>query len=184
MANFIKRFFQEKALNKKGEDRNKKFLNLSQIKTCGFIINSKEEFVINTVSILENYLSSNEINSKGLYINCTGKKETNKFKNNKNVKYIDIKEINWFGVPNKEIIQDFLEEPFDVLFDLSNLYTNYTHKYILTHSQASFIIGFHKENTEFYDLTLNFADKQMNNTDEIVHAAFKFLKNINNRTNN
>lgn len=68
------------------------------------------------------------------------------------------KEQNWFGKPNAAFVEEFVNEPFDLLLDLS-LNSLFPLQYLLAKSKATFKVGRQKENnTKLLDMMLKLDD--------------------------
>lgn len=69
--------------------------------------------------------------------------------------FFSSKEINWFGKPTTHIIDNFLEEEYDLLIDL-NIHDHFPLKYISARSKAKFKVGKFKEGDEsIYDMMID-----------------------------
>ena len=65
------------------------------------------------------------------------------------------KEINWMGKPAGIIIQNFINEEYDLLIDL-NVHDHFPLKYISALSKARFKVGKYTENdTDMYDMMID-----------------------------
>lgn len=69
--------------------------------------------------------------------------------------FFSSKEINWLGKPTTHIIDNFIDEPYDLLIDL-NIHDHFALKYIAALSQAKFKVGKYKEADEsIYDMMID-----------------------------
>jgi hypothetical protein len=69
--------------------------------------------------------------------------------------FFSLKETNWFGKPTTHIIDNFIEEEYDLLIDL-NIHDHFSLKYISALSQAKFKVGKYKEEDEsIYDMMID-----------------------------
>lgn len=69
--------------------------------------------------------------------------------------FFSVKETNWFGKPLTHIIDNFIEEEFDLLIDL-NIRDHFSLKYVSALSKARFKVGKYKEADEkIYDMMID-----------------------------
>jgi len=69
--------------------------------------------------------------------------------------FFSIKDINWFGKPSSIIIQNFINEEYDLLIDL-NINDHFPLKYIASLSKANFKVGkFNEKEQEIYDMMID-----------------------------
>lgn len=69
--------------------------------------------------------------------------------------FFSSKEINWFGKPASHIIDNFIDEEFDLLIDL-NIHDHFPLKYISAMSKAKFKVGKYKEKDEsIFDMMID-----------------------------
>lgn len=65
------------------------------------------------------------------------------------------KELNWFGKPSSVIIENFINEEWDLLIDL-NIKDHFPLKYISALSKANFKVGkFNEKEMEIYDMMID-----------------------------
>ncbi len=69
--------------------------------------------------------------------------------------FFSVKEINWLGKPTTHVIDNFIEEPYDLLIDL-NIHDHFPLKYIASISKAKFKVGKYNEKDEsIYDMMID-----------------------------
>jgi hypothetical protein len=69
--------------------------------------------------------------------------------------FFSSKETNWFGKPTTHIIDNFMEEGFDLLIDL-NIHDHFSLKYVTALSNAKFKVGKYKEEDEkIFDMMID-----------------------------
>jgi hypothetical protein len=69
--------------------------------------------------------------------------------------FFSSKEVNWFGKPTTHIIDNFMEEEYDLLIDL-NIHDHFPLKYISALSKAKFKVGkFKEEDESIYDMMID-----------------------------
>jgi hypothetical protein len=85
---------------------------------------------------------------------------------------------NWFKKPNGAVVENFIDEPFDILINLT-LEDNYAIDYIASVSKAGLKIGRAESAVAFsYDMTF-FLDKDAN-LRSFAYMIIHYLSNINN----
>lgn len=94
------------------------------------------------------------------------------------------KELNWFGKPSSILIQNFIEEEYDLLIDLNN-YNLFPLKYISALSKANFKVGkYHKNDLEIYDFMIDSDDTKslkyfLRQVDTYITMLNKVEPNVN-----
>lgn len=69
--------------------------------------------------------------------------------------FFSIKDLNWFGKPSSMIIQNFINEEYDLLIDL-NINDHFSLKYISALSKANFKVGrYNEKELEIYDMMID-----------------------------
>lgn len=69
--------------------------------------------------------------------------------------FFSAKELNWFGKPSAVVVQNFINEEYDLLIDL-NISNHFALKYIAALSKASFKVGkYNEKNTQLYDMMID-----------------------------
>lgn len=69
--------------------------------------------------------------------------------------FFSTKELNWFGKPSSIVIQNFIDEEYDLLIDL-NINDHFPLKYISALSKANFKVGkFNEKGLEIYDMMID-----------------------------
>jgi hypothetical protein len=69
--------------------------------------------------------------------------------------FFSTKELNWSGKPSSVIIQNFIDEEYDLLIDL-NIRDHFPLRYISALSKAKFKVGkFDENDTEIYDMMID-----------------------------
>ena len=128
-------------LNKKVKHlkREKIVCNLNEAKNIGIIFNPTTSEVFSTVVALNSFLIEKGIKTTSVaYINekilpdfCSSRKA---------IKFITLKDLNWYRKPNISFVNDFIKFKFDILIDLTLEYF-YPVYYINSLSQAKFKAG-------------------------------------------
>ena len=161
MLKTIKNKYGHYVLNKEYKNKRKsiKFMNLNDAQSIGIIFNaSKKEnmdFIINFVKEIKN--SSKEIKLLGFINN---KQQDNFYNKFVYCDFFNLKDINWYGKPQKEKITDFINTNFDILIDL-NLDDITSLDFVLVSSQAKFKVGkLNKTKNNYYDLSLDIPEEK------------------------
>lgn len=71
--------------------------------------------------------------------------------------YFCRKNLNWYGKPDVVQVDDFVSTDFDILIDFSHTNLAPVH-YMLTLTQAKFVVGGNAANKDYYDLTIEGVD--------------------------
>jgi len=92
------------------------------------------------------------------------------------------KELNWQQRPSGTVVQNFIDESYDILIDLSPA-NCVPLRFILVQSKANFKVGMMSEaNQPFYDFFIDTGDTL--NQDTFIEQANHYLKIINNGNGN
>jgi hypothetical protein len=89
-------------------------------------------------------------------------------------KFFNKKEVNWFGIPKGETVQQFLNDTFDMLYCLFNG-ENLPLEYIGALAQAHFKVGPYTHDLIRYDLMI---DTQNDDLQEFIHQIEFYLTKI------
>lgn len=91
------------------------------------------------------------------------------------------KDINWHGKPAGTTVENFINEPYDILIDLTLSPVNPL-RYVLLNSRSTFKVGrYHEENEPYYDLMI---DQKGEDLDQFIQQINHYLKIINNGNGN
>ena len=178
MIQKIKKYYQRNCIKKVLQTSNRpvKCVSLSSSKYIGVLYQIKEE---QSYIILSNYID--KLMAEGKTIRIIG------YHDNKFVPYYCIpklkydffcqKEQNWFGKPTAPFIDEFANEPFDILIDLS-MESLFPLQYILAKSTAPFKVGRQKEDfTDLYDLMINLDDNHT--VSDLIHYINEYTSKLN-----
>jgi len=105
------------------------------------------------------------------------KKIPEQFLMRKGINFYCNKDLNWYYKPKNEIVEQFISQDFDILFDLS-IDEYFTIKYIGTLSKAQFKVG--KNNTNSYH-DMVFDINQNKSIDYLVEQIKHYLSILNNQ---
>lgn len=94
----------------------------------------------------------------------------------KGINLFSKKELSWNMIPNTPIVNDFIEKPFDILFNLS-LTDHFPIEYIARLSKSKFKIGRYSEDNDSYDLMFNLQEEEK--LDSYLETIKHYLAQIN-----
>ena len=134
-------------------ERQHSFFNINEAKTIGIIseASNKEEF-----ELVKKYVAYlRDLRKKVKVLGFFGEKIIPKLTYSKfEYDFFTLKDLNWHQKPSSPIIENFINEEFDILLDL-NIYDKLPLKFIAAASKAKCKIGKYSEETEnIYDLMI------------------------------
>lgn len=139
--------------NLKNRRRQKVFHNFNTAKTAGILFDASDHQNYEAARTLLKFLTGKKIKTTGL--GYADSKEVSKFyQYYTGFNFFTIKDTNWLGIPNNHNINDFIDEPLDILIDL-HIKENFLLKYICAMSAASTKIGKLNKETDCYDLMID-----------------------------
>lgn len=159
----------------KSVDRNVHSVHLYSAKKVAVIFQpaGQEEF-----EKVQQFIKS--LKDKGIYITAVGfireKKIPNIFLLRKGYDFFCYDDLNWYCKPTAPFIENFINEKFDILIDLS-LERNLPVDYLIYLSKAGFKAGKHFGNGEPFDLTIDVSKN--NNISYLVEQLQYYLSLIN-----
>lgn len=166
----IGHFYLNKRLKKL--KRRVKAHNFKTAKTAGIIFNSPDEKSFEAIKQFLSFLSENELKVIALgYI--PSKKIPENYLMRKGINFYSKSDLNWYFKPKNEIINQFTNQEFDILFDLS-IEEYFTVNYVGSLSKAEFKIGKQSDNA-YHDLLI---DIKENNTIEYLIDQIKYYLNL------
>ncbi len=149
--------------------RNAQFRNFETSKKIGLIFNATEQ---STYDKARKFIKL--LKQKNLQVNALGfvdsKEVLDFFKSESDLNFFSRKNLNWFGKPNNPNTQEFIENQFDILIDLS-LVEDFPILYIVGLSKADFKVGCVKETANYYDFMIDLGEQK---------DLDVFIKQINN----
>lgn len=149
--------------------------NLETAKTAGILFNPTDQTSFEQIKQFLSYLSNYKLQIYVLgYIDNKTIPESYLFW--KGINLFSKKELNWFMVPKTPVVTDFIDKPFDVLFDLS-LTDHFPLEYISRLSKSKFKIGRFTEVHDSYDLM--FELNKDHKLDEFLEYIKKYINLIN-----
>lgn len=143
---------QEMAMNKRELKPNK--FNFNQTRTVGILFDASDPEDFELVKRYVVYMR--EHNKKVKVLGFFSVKNIPALTYSKlEYDFFSLKELNWYGKPNTHIIDNFINEDFDLLIDL-NIHDHFALKYISALSKAKFKVGKYKESDEeIYDMMID-----------------------------
>lgn len=156
----------------KNYNRKTRTHNFKTAQTAGIIFNSPDEKSFEAIKDFLSFLTQNEIKVIALgYIPL--KKIPENYLMRKGINFYCKSDLNWYYKPKNEIVEQFINQEFDILFDLS-IQQYFTVKYVGSLSKASFKIGKQTENA-YQDFLI---DINKNNTVDYLIEQIKHYINI------
>lgn len=129
---------------------------LKTAQTAGIIITPTDQDSFEMVKQFLNYLTK-----LGVKVFVLGyvddKKIPDTFLFWKGINLFSRNELNWARVPDSAVVNDFIEQPFDILIDLS-LQDYFPVQYISQLSKSRFKIGRFSNTNQYYDLMFELND--------------------------
>ncbi|MFC2151651.1 DUF6913 domain-containing protein [Bacteroidota bacterium] len=153
-------------------NRHVKTHNFNTAKSAGILFSSPDEQSFNAVKDFLAFLTEKEIKVIALgYV--PSKKIPQQFLMRKGINFYCNTDLNWYYKPKIEIIEQFINKDFDLLFDLS-MNDYFSINYVGSLSKAEFKIGKNKENA-YQDLVI---DINKNKSIEYLIEQIKHYINI------
>ncbi len=149
---------------------------LSSAKTCGIIIDVKDEKDLLLAKSLGKELAAYNISCKYMgYINSY--KRNDNYIGDETYCYACKKDFTFFYRPKKNTIQQFVNEPFDILIVLTNK-PYYPVYYASLLSQAAYKVGKAGLSNDVFDVMIDLK-KENNTLPELKNNILHYLKMIN-----
>lgn len=161
----------------KASKRKAQICNLAQARSIAVIYRSEDEAVHRIVKNYIKYLKEEEgIRKLMAYSYFDGKDEPSYLQSILEFDYFTRKDINWHGKPNPSVISNFVNEPYDILIDLTEE-PCLPLRYVLVESKAKFKVGQHNAaNEPFFDLLI---DTKMNDLAKYIEQVTYYLAILN-----
>ena len=142
----------------------------SPIKTVGLLID--ESYFFDTESLI-NEINANGISESNIKV-IVYKDKIKKNEENKNPVF-SLKHLNWNIQITNNIINDFINEKFDILISYYDIEKAFLHK-VTRNSKALFKVGFSSVDKRLNHLMIN---TNAENHSVFVHELFRYLKILN-----
>ena len=126
------------------------FPNIDEIKVIGVLWQPTQKDAYN---YLKDYFNRDKIIFRGF---CVFEENSNP---HPDASSLTIKDLNFWGLPKPEMINDFVDFKFEILFSLS-LKQNLVLDYIILSSKALFKVGCSANEENYFDLNINIGEKQ------------------------
>ena len=160
----------------KGQERNKVFHNFKTARTVGIIFDATNHQNYETARAFAKFLTEKKIRIYGLGF-ADSKEVMSFYQYYTGFNFFTIKDSNWQGIPSNHNINDFINEPLDILIDL-HLSENFPLEYINSMSKASFKIGAFNSKTNHYDFMIDISSNPT--ADFLCEQVKHYLSLINN----
>jgi len=152
--------------------RNVKTHNFNTAKSVGIIFSSPDDETFGAVKDFLSFLSEKDLKVVALgYV--PSKKIPEQFLMRKGINFYCNTDLNWYYKPKNEIIDQFINQEFDILFDLS-MNDYFTVNYVGSLSKAAFKVG-KKTESGYKDLLI---DINKNKSIEYLIDQIKYYLNI------
>lgn len=159
MGNIFVRLIQKRILNKISDKRNKCYISINDAKKVGFVFNANDAGISDALLLLENYLNQKKIYFKGISIDISEEKLASpRFQSDPHLTIIYQSDMNWLSIPSHPLFDKFINEDFDLFFDLT-LKGLFPVNYIIKSIKSYLIIGFDSNRKHYYDLLITKGDQ-------------------------
>lgn len=151
--------------------REKKVFNLDSAQTAGILweIDQKDTF-----ELVEKELKKAGIKTNGL---CYS--HSKKIVIPDEIKGFTRKHSNWSEIPKHDLAEDFIQQKFDILIDLTGQ-KYFQMIYVTALSVAAFKIGYAGKAANYFDLNIEFKDQP--EPEQLASQIIYYLKRINKTT--
>jgi len=139
-------------------EREKAVYNLDTARRIGVIFSLEEEKAFDLTNQFLNYLASQNIKVYALGYIPT-KEIPPKLAPNSKINLFTRKDLNWYYRPTHSIVQQFIDQDFDILIDLSKQ-SLLPLKFVNNLSRAKFKVGKESNNGREYDMMIRISEDQ------------------------
>lgn len=177
----MKKFFSKILVSqhKKNNVRERKFHNFQSARSAGILFNASDNNIYAEAKALLAYFKQKQIKTEGM--GFADKQQIDSFyKTYTGFNFFCQKDFNFFGKPKSQILKDFIEQPFDILIDLS-FSDEISYHTICSMSLASFKAGPMGSRKEEYDFIIEL--KEEDGPAELIRQLKHYLETIETRTN-
>lgn len=149
--------------------------NFNSAKSVGILFSAPDEHSFSAIKDFLSYLSQKDIKVIALgYV--PSNKIPQQFLLRKGINFYCNTDLNWYYKPKSELVDQFMNQEFDILFDLS-IHNYFTVNYVGSLSKAAFKIGKQSENA-YPDMVI---DVNKNKTvDYLIEQIKHYLNILNN----
>jgi hypothetical protein len=152
--------------------RSKKVFNLDSAQTAGILWEIDQEASFRQI---ENELRNSGVKTTGLCYSSSRKAVISNGTNGFTRKQASW----WLEIPKAKVADDFIQQKFDVLIDLTGQ-KSFPVVFVTALSNAAFKIGHSGTSTNYFDWNIEFADKP--ETSQLAEQILYYLKRINKTT--
>lgn len=166
----------QKHLDKKAKNQSRKVVvcNIADAKSIGLLYNVAEKTDFLQAQKFAKYIKG-EFGTRKVHIlgYWDGKKdEPDYLQSTASFDYFTRNDLSWKGLPEGGVIDNFVNEKFDIIIDLNNYYS-VPLRFILLESNATFKVGrYSEENEMFFDMMLA---SEKDDFDSYTKTLIKYL---------
>ncbi len=164
----FKNYFRKKSLIKIKLTRKKEFVTIQEAKKIAIVFDATHLVSFDLVKNFNKYLTekNKEVHAVG-YVNS--KFLIDHYLYRKGYLFLTNQDLNWYGKPDIKILKSFLENEYDILFDLT-LEDCFPLKYVSIITKAKLKAGRYVENNNYLDLMIDI-NTEKNLLDEIKNEV-------------
>lgn len=155
--------------------RERQMYTLQTARTAGIIITLNDQESLELIKKFLNDLTNQNIKVYALAF-VDHKKIPESFLLWKGINLFSRKDLNWAGIPKSPEVKDFIDQPFDMLIDLTSD-DSFAVQYISTLSRSKFKIGRTGNNAQCFDLM--FELKKETPLGEYIENLSRYLDLLN-----
>lgn len=160
---------------KKKIKRERGVFNFDSAKNCGIVFNATTQESYERAKMFIDFLITKNINV--IAIGFVNSKEVQEFyRETVHFKYFSRKNINWYGKPKNTNVDDFINNKFDILFDLS-LANDFPLEYIAALSLAKFKVGRYTTDKADYDFMIDISKNPKH--DYLIEQIKNYISMLN-----
>lgn len=148
---------QRKALREIDYKHIGEYISLYYAKKVGFIFSASSIGMDKGIDILISTLKARGVIYKGICIDFRKKGEgvIRPFCASTKVTHLYKDDVNWYGKPKEDAIQEFLSEEYDIIIDLTPEKRIFTVDYILRLTKSSLMVGVSQFKGNIYDIVIS-----------------------------
>lgn len=178
MANIFQKLIQKRTLKRIPVSSIRKYVSLDTAKTIGFVFNENEPGIEQSLLYIRDVLGKKKIKYSCVGVDMSEEVKGNPiYLSNPFILNVYRKDLNWYELPCKELVQGFLDTDFDILV---NLTSSDSHKifpvdYLVKSAKASMRVGFIVDDKATYDIIIM---DDSSSPLHLVQGLFKYLCDI------
>lgn len=175
---FATRIIQKRVLKRIACSHKGKFVSLYSARRIGFVINACQCGAEQAVKFISQTLTVHGIKYKGICLDL--KKEPSKnleHIHDREITIVSRRNVNWYGLPEESTVSEFIQQPYDILMDLTAGTGLFTADYILKKTSASFRIGTAHGQSGIYDMIVSAGDRDAD-TGILAESILEYLTSI------